>query len=342
MTSGARTIRIAMASFGVAGLGSAVAALFGAERLALAGLALLMTASGVLLLSLLARVSNLRKILDAGGRPGTSAEPGREEATERRILAVIEAERLRAADRHRELLRGSLHESGRKSADEVIDGIARVRSDLKRREHDESRSVEAALQLHARFSPRAPMPPSGKWAMDARGLLELVALVQSQDVTTVVELGGGTSTVWLAYALEQTGGRLVSIDHDSTYGEVTRWNIERHRLGEIADVRIAPLRPWDGEGTSPWYATDAFSGLSDIDLLLVDGPPASTAPDARYPALPVLLGQLSEGALVVLDDADRSTEKRIVERWLEEFPSLTRVGGDYGRMVVLKHSVRPV
>jgi predicted O-methyltransferase YrrM len=38
--------------------------------------------------------------------------------------------------------------------------------------------------------------------------------VRSRQPQLVVALGGRTLTVWLAYAVEKAGGRLVAVDHD--------------------------------------------------------------------------------------------------------------------------------
>jgi hypothetical protein len=88
-------------------------------------------------------------------------------------------------------------------------------------------------------------------------------------------------------------------------------------------VLEAPLEPHalslDG---APWYAGSALGGLpeSGIELLLVDGPPGYGEGMAlsRYPALPALAERLAPGALVVLDDAQRDGERRILDAWERE------------------------
>jgi predicted O-methyltransferase YrrM len=330
-----------------------VAALLGNERLALFGLAVLATFVAVVSIATFARVTNSVRLLvkardnastlKAGGGIGRDGE--REEIAERRIIGLFEAERIRAADRHRETmdaveaLKALTVESGDRSVSavsEVGQDVLRVRSDGRRARQDESRSVEAMMQLREGTTLRAPMPPSGKWALDARSILELLELVKMRSPETVVELGGGTSTIWLGYALEGTTSKIISVDHDPDYADITRWNVERHGLAGTVEVRVAPLQSWAGPESSAWYAREAFDGIDGIDLLLIDGPPEGTAPEARYPALPALLEKLSPGAIVILDDADRAVEKKTVDRWLEEHPGLSKVRGDYGRMSVLR------
>jgi hypothetical protein len=55
---------------------------------------------------------------------------------------------------------------------------------------------------------------------------------------------------------------------------------------------------------------------------LVDGPPGygEGMAASRYPALPALRGKLAPGALVVLDDAEREPEQRILAQWRDAVP----------------------
>ena len=59
-------------------------------------------------------------------------------------------------------------------------------------------------------------------------------------------------------------------------------------------------------------------------MLVIDGPPMPVGPLVRYPAGPILFPKLAPGAAVFLDDAPRDDEKRIIERWMQEFPGLQR------------------
>jgi hypothetical protein len=190
---------------------------------------------------------------------------------------------------------------------------------------------EPLIQLDSFAIPRAPMPPAGGWAMEPEGLAQLLSLVCAKRPELVVELGSGTSSIWLGYCLEQWGGRLVSVDHLEQYGSATRANIAAHALDETVEVRISSLTDVcvDGERFS-WYGPRSFAGLDRVGLLLVDGPPASTGPEARYPALPLLVGRLAPSARVVLDDLLREDEQRIAERWLRRIDGLFLVTRESG------------
>jgi predicted O-methyltransferase YrrM len=199
--------------------------------------------------------------------------------------------------------------------------------------------IEALLQLYGRVSPMAPMPPSGKWALNPTGLLNLYALIEQHRPGLVVELGSGTSTVWLGYGVvQQRHGRVVSVDHLPDYAERTRLALGLHGLSSVTEVRHAPLTEiMVGDDTYRWYEQSAFADLDQIDLLFIDGPPGSTGHDARYPAVPLLLQRLADGALVVLDDIERTEEQQIVERWLQYVSGLSREATLLGDQAVLRY-----
>lgn len=196
----------------------------------------------------------------------------------------------------------------------------------KRQRDDElnRRHLQALLALHATLDLRAPLPPLTGWAASPELVATLVDLVRRHRPRTILELGSGASTVAMAYALEQHAegaGHVHSLDHEADYGAATRAEAVRHGLDDLATVHHAPLRQatFDGQ-TFAWYDLDALPhDLPPLDLVVVDGPPRETNPQARYPALPALLDRLSDRALVVLDDADRADEAALLDRWLARY-----------------------
>ncbi|WP_312197193.1 glycosyltransferase [Stutzerimonas chloritidismutans] len=150
-----------------------------------------------------------------------------------------------------------------------------------------------------------------------------------QHVTTtrpgkIIELGSGTSTLVIAAALKQLGvGRFLSFEHDHAYLEKTRDLLQVCGLQEHVELIFAPLEEVQLEGeTYRWYdlpydLIDHMVGREELDLLLVDGPPAATNHHARYPALARLHGYCNESTLVLLDDAGRKEEQEILGRWGE-------------------------
>jgi predicted O-methyltransferase YrrM len=246
--------------------------------------------------------------------------------TQRRVLGAVEELLLNAGDRHRELT--DRLAAQQKSAAHGTDHLLRA----------QTREIEALLQLFHDFGPRAPMPSSGGFALNPTDLLDLLHLIRTRKPRLVVELGSGTSTVWMAYLLQQTGGKLISLDHESGYAEKTRAALAQHGLTEVAEVRDAPLRPVVLDGrTFPWYDVEALADLSDIDLLVIDGPPEKTGPDARYPAMRVLEKQLADAATILFDDAHREAERAALQKWVETIEGLTQEGEALGRHAVLSY-----
>jgi predicted O-methyltransferase YrrM len=135
--------------------------------------------------------------------------------------------------------------------------------------------------------------------------------------TRVVECGSGASTVLLARLLRERGaGSVVAIEHDGAWAELVGDLLRREGLGGVARVLHAPL-----EGDPLWYGPAALDALpSEVDLLVVDGPPAY-APGkehSRAPALPFFEPRLVAGAAVVLDDLQRAGEREVLARWERE------------------------
>jgi len=206
--------------------------------------------------------------------------------------------------------------------------------DLRQDHTADYRQLEALASLLAVLRPRAPFPPFRDWAISPDFGVLLLTQVLTRRPACVVELGSGVSTLVLAYALEQTGGQLVSVDHDPVYAEQTRAVVAQHALQKSVTIVHAPLEPW--RGGTPWYCDAWVQGLPPIDMVVVDGPPADTGPLARYPALPVLAPHLAAAATIVLDDAGRADEQAMVARWLTEQTGLTAtwVQTEKGAMVV--------
>jgi predicted O-methyltransferase YrrM len=185
----------------------------------------------------------------------------------------------------------------------------------------QQRHMQALLFLFSAFNFRAPLPSLTGWAVSPELAATLVGLIRAHKPRIIVELGSGSSTIVMGYAVEQQGaGRIISLDHSAQYGAETRRDLARHALQDWTEVHRAPLTSIEQNGeTWTWYDLSALEDDISIDMLLVDGPPHETGAMARYPALPALYEYLSEDAVVVLDDAYRSEEKEILDRWMQDY-----------------------
>jgi len=234
------------------------------------------------------------------------------EQLQRRVIATMEKERLADGDRHRQL---------------VEELTRHERLDTRGAEHllrEQSQQIEALVQLFHQVSPRAPMPPGAP--LNPADLLGLVHIARSRQPRFTVALGSGPSTVWLAYALESVGGRLIAVDHDGARCAETRALLAAHGL-TAAEVRQVPLAELAVDGkTIDWYDVEALDGLQDIDLLIVDGSSAPAGWDALAPALHVLGRRLAADGAVVVDESPSriaprqgglglTPQRRLAGRW---------------------------
>ncbi|MGZ5340368.1 MAG: class I SAM-dependent methyltransferase [Solirubrobacterales bacterium] len=179
--------------------------------------------------------------------------------------------------------------------------------------------------------------PWSDWSMHRAAIERVVAEITARRSPRVLELGAGASTVLLARAVRDAGGRMASVEHDPRWAGTVESLLEDAGLADTATVTHAPLAPLpddlelpqvDGfEAPEDWYRWDAAleAAGEEVDVLIVDGPPAGERPQVlvRAPALG-LRGLLSSTAAVVIDDSSRPAERQTVGLWRE------RLGPGYG------------
>jgi predicted O-methyltransferase YrrM len=218
---------------------------------------------------------------------------------------------------------GNLASQSERTLDTVRRLGARVEKEVKTEIKQTFRQLEALQNLSAVLPASDVLPATRGWAASPDLLMVLVDLVITERPSLVVECGSGASTLWLALAMRrfEIDGRIVALDHDPVFGAKTRDLLARHNVSDIAEVRDAPLESFDLDGeTYSWYARRAWEDLKGIDLLFVDGPPATTGHQARYPALPLLSGLLSLVATAVLDDLVVPDMQKVLQLWLDAYP----------------------
>lgn len=190
------------------------------------------------------------------------------------------------------------------------------------------RAKQEELTLHAQdvqdlqfiqssIAPHRPLPYFTRWSSSPALAARLIGIVRDSKPKTILELGSGVSTVVMALAARDTeAGSITSLDHDPVYAAKTRKELVHQGLSGHARVMDAPLVSVNTpRGSVPWYDLSVIDGLSNIDLLVVDGPPRKVCTDARLPAFELLFERLSPGAIVVLDDTIRIDEATSVSTW---------------------------
>lgn len=239
-----------------------------------------------------------------------------EQVARERLAGEMSRESARAATAAEEL-RSDLD----RGLGELTRSVASVERTVHRDLLDLFAQIEALLALQQELQLDRPLPSTRGWAASPDLLLWCWRHVRDRSPVSILECGSGTSTVVLAAACRRNGhGRVIALEHDAGYAEETRRLLEDHELSGWAEVRTAPLTERPGEDR-PWYRLDAVPD-GPIDLVIIDGPPGGVDHLARLPAVEVLHPLLADDAVVVLDDAKRSGERKVVERWLEEHPEM--------------------
>ncbi len=103
------------------------------------------------------------------------------------------------------------------------------------------------------------------------------------------------------------------MDHDENWLRIVENYLEQMDIPE-GTVRVchAPVKDFETNrfGSLPWYDSEVVQAAvcdESFDMMVVDGPEAwmKGARYARYPTLPFLSGNLSDNAVVFLDDINR-------------------------------------
>jgi len=154
----------------------------------------------------------------------------------------------------------------------------------------------------------------------------LSIMVQSGQRTRLLEIGtsNGYSAIWLAAAVQRTGGHLISIEHSERKQTMAASNLEKAGLSELVTLRLG----------------DALEVLRELegpfDLVFLDGD------RHQYLALlPLLLTRLAPNALLLADNVlshpDEISPYLAAIDALEDFENVViRVGK--GLSVALKQS----
>ena len=224
----------------------------------------------------------------------------------------------------------SLHSKVSKTSAAITRDIQKLSVENKKNSMIAYRQTEAFTQLINLLDFKAAIPATRSWAASPDLLLTISEVVKKNRPGLVVELGSGISTL---VAAKSGARKIISIDNSDAWGAKTVALLKEHKVRGV-DVRIAPLRPY--ANGSEWYDLDAIKDLKKIDLLIVDGPPGSKNPEARYPALQQFKDKLSPAAIVVIDDVNREGERKLAEDFAKALPNheLTILDHEKGTAII--------
>ena len=229
---------------------------------------------------------------------------------------------------------------GKESLKEVE---TRLRNDLNKGLANSVKQMEAFMRIQSFLGDGDSLGDFHGWPISPDIGLFLLDRMREQHYDLIIEFGSGTSTALFARAAEvlaqqaaakATEGSanpeppkttIVSFEHDTLYHGKTLQMLKARGLQQHVRLVHAPLVDWrEGDQTYLYY--DCQATLAELAqqhanqqlriLLLVDGPPGATCPNARYPAVPFVFTALGRHQIdVVLDDASRPEEKQVIELW---------------------------
>jgi hypothetical protein len=125
----------------------------------------------------------------------------------------------------------------------------------------------------------------------------------------ILECGSGLTTLLLGLLAGRRGVSVWSLEHMPEWRSRVMVTLTRH---EIPGVHLL-LAPLEDYGTFTWYAPQE-SLPENFDLVVCDGPPSDTH-GGRYGMLPVMRGRVDERTVILLDDAERPSEHRVLAQW---------------------------
>jgi hypothetical protein len=179
--------------------------------------------------------------------------------------------------------------------------------------------IEALKSIYKSLPNIKYLPATRGWAGSPDFLNKIVEIILKQKPRFVLEASSGVSSVVIGLALKMNNyGKALSLEHNISYAEITRKNLEVNYIGDISTLINCPINDCliDGEKWK-WYEIEGLTFTDKIDILIIDGPPRTTQKLARYPAIPILYNHFSDNFIILLDDAKRPDEIIIVEKWIE-------------------------
>lgn len=152
---------------------------------------------------------------------------------------------------------------------------------------------------------------------DSARLLHILAVGARARSVVEVGTGHGYSTIWLALAVQKSGGRVVTYEIDPAIAEHARRNIAEAGLSDLVEIVVGDARTLLRERDEP------------VDLLFIDGE------KAQYETyFDVVYKRMDAGAMILADNVV-SHEDELADyiTYVQNHPNLESVTVPVGRGV---------
>lgn len=126
----------------------------------------------------------------------------------------------------------------------------------------------------------------------------------------ILECGSGATTLLMGILTQGRGISIFSLEHHPLWHQKMTSTLARYGMDHV-QVLHAPLRDF---GEYDWYDVDKARIPADIELVVCDGPPGNIK-GSRYGLIPEMKSKLADSCMILLDDANRSNERRVMEHW---------------------------
>jgi hypothetical protein len=159
------------------------------------------------------------------------------------------------------------------------------------------------------------------------------ALTRLADSTgPILECGSGLSTILIGIAADATGRDVCALEHHRDWYERVRRALLD--LG-VRSVRVI-LAPLKSHGDFDWYDVVKDDLPRKISLVVVDGPPEVTR-GGRYGVVPIVGDRLAPTATLIVDDANTSVGRTVLEQWRARFGARIETIQDHeGELAVVR------
>lgn len=203
---------------------------------------------------------------------------------------------------------------------QTIDSMREVKKSFTEIADNNYKQFEALLNLRAVMDHKEALPPMRDSAISPDFACLILDEIAAIKPNFALECGSGVSTIVIGnYFKENERGMLISLEHDEKYAIYWQNKILARGLGDFVKIIYAPLVSCEIEGKEfKWYDTSTFNESMKIDFAIIDGPPGHIQPMSRYPFFSKLRHHFAKGSKILLDDALRHDELKMVELWKEE------------------------
>lgn len=140
-------------------------------------------------------------------------------------------------------------------------------------------------------------------------LRKVVAAAHAVD-GPILECGSGATTLLMGMVTRTCGIEIFSLEHHPRWHQKMTRTLQRYGMDHV-HVLQAPLKDF---GEYDWYDIDKARIPSGIELVVCDGPPGNIK-GSRYGLIPEMKDKLADSCTILLDDANRSNERRVMESW---------------------------